>query len=208
MTALDGRFDRYYDPGTDQFLSVDPDVAETGQPYAFTADDPLNSTDPLGLSGDATADIAYNRAHNDVCGSGHGERRCQGLGHDIVHEADSLRHLAAHHYGEIVTVAAIGVAFVPGVDVVELGVAATVALSARIANRSTNDRSAPWSSQNLGANIADTLATAGSFGAITAPAAAAEPLMDELSTAGALALRARLAAPDIIGFGLDLQRSN
>jgi len=27
---------RYYDPSTDQFLSVDPDVAETGQPYAFT----------------------------------------------------------------------------------------------------------------------------------------------------------------------------
>ena len=42
---------RYYDPSTDQFLSVDPDVAETGQPYAFTEDDPLNVTDPLGLRG-------------------------------------------------------------------------------------------------------------------------------------------------------------
>jgi hypothetical protein len=41
---------RYYDPATDQFLSVDPDVAETMQPYAFTGDDPLNATDPLGLS--------------------------------------------------------------------------------------------------------------------------------------------------------------
>jgi hypothetical protein len=30
-------------------LSVDPDVAETGEPYAFTGDDPLNATDPLGL---------------------------------------------------------------------------------------------------------------------------------------------------------------
>jgi RHS repeat-associated protein len=40
---------RYYDPSTAQFLSIDPDVAETGQPYAYTADDPLNSTDPLGL---------------------------------------------------------------------------------------------------------------------------------------------------------------
>jgi RHS repeat-associated protein len=39
---------RYYDPTTDQFLSVDPDVAETGQPYAFTDDDPLNATDPWG----------------------------------------------------------------------------------------------------------------------------------------------------------------
>jgi RHS repeat-associated protein len=40
--------DRYYDPSTDQFLSVDPDLAETGQPYAYTADDPLNRTDPNG----------------------------------------------------------------------------------------------------------------------------------------------------------------
>jgi RHS repeat-associated protein len=41
--------DRYYDPATDQFLSVDPLVSQTGQPYAFTGDDPLNATDPLGL---------------------------------------------------------------------------------------------------------------------------------------------------------------
>jgi len=49
VDARDGRVDRYYDPSTDQFLSVDPDLAETGQPYAFTGDDPLNATDPLGL---------------------------------------------------------------------------------------------------------------------------------------------------------------
>jgi len=40
---------RYYDPTTDQFLSVDPLVDQTGQPYVFTNDNPLNSTDPLGL---------------------------------------------------------------------------------------------------------------------------------------------------------------
>jgi len=40
---------RYYDPSTDQFLSVDPDVQETDQPYAFVNDDPLNVEDPLGL---------------------------------------------------------------------------------------------------------------------------------------------------------------
>jgi RHS repeat-associated protein len=42
---------RYYDPSTDQFMSVDPLVSVTGQPYAFTGDNPLNKTDPLGLSG-------------------------------------------------------------------------------------------------------------------------------------------------------------
>jgi RHS repeat-associated protein len=40
---------RYYDPVTGQFLSVDPDLVDTGQPYAFTGDDPLNETDPLGM---------------------------------------------------------------------------------------------------------------------------------------------------------------
>jgi RHS repeat-associated protein len=40
---------RFYDPATDQFLSIDPDIAETDQPYVFTNDDPLNTEDPLGL---------------------------------------------------------------------------------------------------------------------------------------------------------------
>ncbi len=40
---------RYYDPTTDQFVSVDPEVATTAEPYAFTGDDSLNSTDPLGI---------------------------------------------------------------------------------------------------------------------------------------------------------------
>jgi len=52
--ARERRVDRYYDPATDQFLSVDPDVAETGQPYAFTNDDPVNESDPLGNHGGCT----------------------------------------------------------------------------------------------------------------------------------------------------------
>lgn len=54
---------RYYDPGTAQFLSIDPDVAETGQPYAFTADDPLNATDPLGLKKLTERQIVSNYLH-------------------------------------------------------------------------------------------------------------------------------------------------
>jgi len=34
---------------TNQFISIDPDVAQTDQPYVFTNDDPLNMEDPLGL---------------------------------------------------------------------------------------------------------------------------------------------------------------
>jgi len=40
---------RYYDPQTGQFLNVDPLVDETGQPYAYTGDDPVNAIDPLGM---------------------------------------------------------------------------------------------------------------------------------------------------------------
>jgi RHS repeat-associated protein len=48
-TGLIYLVNRYYDPTTDQFLSIDPKVATTNQPYVFTNDNPLNSTDPLGL---------------------------------------------------------------------------------------------------------------------------------------------------------------
>lgn len=48
-TGLIYLINRYYDPSTDQFLSIDPDVATTDQPYVFTNDDPLNAEDPLGL---------------------------------------------------------------------------------------------------------------------------------------------------------------
>jgi RHS repeat-associated protein len=39
---------RYYDPQSGQFLSVDPLVDETGEPYSYTGGDPVNETDPSG----------------------------------------------------------------------------------------------------------------------------------------------------------------
>jgi RHS repeat-associated protein len=40
---------RYYDSATGQFLTVDPDLATTDQPYSYTSDDPVNGGDPSGL---------------------------------------------------------------------------------------------------------------------------------------------------------------
>ncbi len=40
---------RYYDPTTAQFLSIDPLAAMTGQPYQYAGDDPVNASDPSGL---------------------------------------------------------------------------------------------------------------------------------------------------------------
>ena len=39
---------RTYDPSTARFLSIDPLVARTRQPYAFAAGDPLTFGDPVG----------------------------------------------------------------------------------------------------------------------------------------------------------------
>ena len=49
--AVTSVVNRYYDPTTDEFLSIDQDVATTDQPYVFTNDDPLNAEDPLGNCG-------------------------------------------------------------------------------------------------------------------------------------------------------------
>jgi RHS repeat-associated protein len=40
---------RWYDPQSGEFTSVDPDLAETNQPYQYAGDDPVNESDPSGL---------------------------------------------------------------------------------------------------------------------------------------------------------------
>ena len=39
---------RYYDPATEQFLSVDPLVNQTGTAYIYAGQDPVNQSDPSG----------------------------------------------------------------------------------------------------------------------------------------------------------------
>lgn len=41
---------RYYDPQTAQFLTADPAVSSTGQPYSYADDNPINESDPTGLA--------------------------------------------------------------------------------------------------------------------------------------------------------------
>jgi RHS repeat-associated protein len=40
---------RYYDPHTNQFLTVDPMADQAGQPYGYGGDNPVNATDANGL---------------------------------------------------------------------------------------------------------------------------------------------------------------
>jgi hypothetical protein len=72
--ASDGSVARYYDPVTGQFLSVDPAVSVTEQPYSYVGDDPLNATDPAGefcfstscLLGDVAAGLSAVSAVTSV----------------------------------------------------------------------------------------------------------------------------------------------
>ena len=49
-TGLIYLINRYYDPMTGQFVSVDPQVQSTGQAYSYAGDNPINNVDPTGRS--------------------------------------------------------------------------------------------------------------------------------------------------------------
>jgi RHS repeat-associated protein len=55
---------RYYDPATGEFTSVDPDLIQTLQPYAYTAGNPVTQTDPTGLGVNRRGVATW--AHNNV----------------------------------------------------------------------------------------------------------------------------------------------
>ncbi len=61
---------RYYDPSTSQFLTRDPLVSMTGQPYAYTGNNPLNATDPSGQL--CVFGVHVPGTLNDCPGSGQG----------------------------------------------------------------------------------------------------------------------------------------
>jgi RHS repeat-associated protein len=67
---------RYYDPYTNQFITVDPQASQTQQPYQYADDDPLNNADPTGLD-DASlgekeaasyAKYCHQHAKSPACG--------------------------------------------------------------------------------------------------------------------------------------------
>ena len=78
-SGLEYLVNRYYTTKTAQFLSADPMLTSTGQPYAFTAGDPLNATDPLGLL---------------VASSGNGGTGCHSFGDPCGNNGISAAHFA------------------------------------------------------------------------------------------------------------------
>ena len=47
-TGLIYLINRYYDPSTGQFISVDPAITQSVQPYSYANGDPVDNTDPNG----------------------------------------------------------------------------------------------------------------------------------------------------------------
>jgi RHS repeat-associated protein len=74
--AVTSANNRYYDPTTGEFVSVDPDVGVTGQPYGYAGDDPIDNADPLGLC---------------IFGGSW----CNGIQHVVASTYDSFRHQTA-----------------------------------------------------------------------------------------------------------------
>jgi hypothetical protein len=101
---------RYYDPTTAQFLTIDPALAATQTPYSYAGDDPVNNADPSGLF--CWGVCSVSNAWNDTAGK-------------AVHYV--ARHKAA------ITEIAIGTVVVAGVVVATVatgGLADAVAIGA------------------------------------------------------------------------------
>lgn len=71
---------RYYDPGTAQFLTVDPAYASTGSRYGYVGGDPLDGVDPSGLG----------PCIGDVCLGFHPVQGLKGAANFFAGAADSV----------------------------------------------------------------------------------------------------------------------
>jgi RHS repeat-associated protein len=73
-TGLSYLIDRYYDPATGQFPTVDPLLELSGEPYAYATDNPVDLTDPGGdlPALDYEAGLAAPRKCPDVSAAGRG----------------------------------------------------------------------------------------------------------------------------------------
>ena len=174
---------RYYDPATDEFLSIDPDVATTNQPYLFTNDDPQNAEDPLGL-------LSY-----DPCPSGNKSclKKARADAMDATNALVAAVNVVRSHVGDIATVVAIGVCI--GTIGTGCAIATALAYGARVIQRS--EEGVPIISA---ANLIDAGITAASGGLLAGPSALGGAALEDSPTLTYL-LRVHTALPDILGWG-------
>ncbi len=193
---------RYYDPTTDQFLSIDPALMVTDQPYMFTNDDPLNATDPIGLCGrkgiigyypgdcatTAKASIAAGKYIESHVPSG-GFSVQAGL-HSVTNAAKTITTFTRNNVGTLATGTGIGICIFLSVGV--CAVATALAFGARVVQRHQEGTSYLSSSNYIDAGV-----TTLSFGLLSGPA----DLGSQAFNGNAVyAFRTFTAAPDIFGW--------
>jgi len=84
---------RYYDPTTEQFISMDPAVNTTHQPYEFANDDPINESDPSGLECGPEGPGAPDGEAGEAANIGIGGEAAQ-------YDINELAQLTYQHIGE------------------------------------------------------------------------------------------------------------
>ena len=116
-TGLYYLVNRFYDPSTAQFLSVDPAAAITNSAYGYVGDSPVNGVDPMGLCSD----------WNLFC------EAVQPAARAIVHAASDVGHYISRHR-KVLNEISVGVAgagaVAAGVVLVASGVGAAVGVAA------------------------------------------------------------------------------
>jgi len=109
-TGLVYLVNRYMDPTTGQFLSVDLLVGLTGQPYSYAQSDPANVTDPTGDACWAAVELGVTAASRACWSSGYSE---------AYHHPASLLHVISTVSGAVSAVTAL----IPGLEGVSFGTA-------------------------------------------------------------------------------------
>jgi RHS repeat-associated protein len=91
---------REYDPATGQFMSVDPAVATTLSPYTYAKDNPLNNSDPSGLSTITEEESAFAHKFSKELA-----RSQQKLGHNYSHARELWHEILIYgFYKELVEI--------------------------------------------------------------------------------------------------------
>jgi RHS repeat-associated protein len=87
---------RYYDPNTEQFLTVDPIADQSGEPYGCGGDNPVDAAEPGGV---CAAQSYRDNQGPALFKSGRGTKGCQIILRGIEGKGDPHNNLEVQPHG-------------------------------------------------------------------------------------------------------------